>query len=108
MVTKKKSSKTDPKKDPRAKGKKNDTISPYYAAQTYGSSFEKKTAKDSMKGFFEGSPANKRKETEAQHMERNAKKDSIDSARVSKGVYNVSSPANKSIGKKLAFSSRKK
>jgi hypothetical protein len=79
----------DKKKKPASK--KNDTISPYYASKKYGSQLEKTTAKKSMSGYFSGkSPANKKNESEGQHMARMAKRDTIPSARKSRGSYKAS------------------
>tara|TARA_R110002074_G_scaffold189465_8_gene355303 strand:- start:2035 stop:2391 length:357 start_codon:yes stop_codon:yes gene_type:complete len=95
--------KTTPKSTPKSGGKKKststskarskskDTISPYYAARKYGTSTEKAAAKKSMANYFSGkSPANTRKETEGQHMSRMAKRDTIPSARKSRGTYQAS------------------
>tara|TARA_R110002073_G_scaffold144403_3_gene296507 strand:- start:1591 stop:1944 length:354 start_codon:yes stop_codon:yes gene_type:complete len=94
--------KTTPKSTPKksggkkksttsARSKSKDTISPYYAARKYGTSTEKAAAKKSMANYFSGkSPANRRKETEGQHMSRMAKRDTIPSARKSRGTYQAS------------------
>jgi len=106
--------KTDPKTKGKGKGngkekKESKTISPYYATQMYGTEFEKATSKASMANFFSGkSPANKRGESEAQHMARQAKKDTIPSARKARGIYNIGSAGDKSVGKRMTFNGRKK
>jgi len=110
--------KTTPKSTPKSGGKKKaaakrpatkkDTISPYYATQKYGSSLEKSAAKKSMANYFSGkSPANKRKESESQHMSRMSKRDTIPSARKSKGTYQAGAFGG-GMGKKAASSVKKK
>ena len=94
---------------PRSKAK--DSISPYYATMKYGSPMEKKAAKSTMKNYFSGkSAANRRKETESQHMARMAKRDTIPSARKSRGVYNAPGFSSKAagMGKKVAKGIKKK
>jgi hypothetical protein len=97
----------DKDKKKKSTSKANDTISPYYAAVKYGSSLEKNAAKKSMAGYFSGSPANKRGESESQHMSRMAKKDTIPSARKARGVYQAGN-FGPSIGKKASSTVKKK
>tara|TARA_R110000772_G_scaffold50518_4_gene116165 strand:- start:41814 stop:42152 length:339 start_codon:yes stop_codon:yes gene_type:complete len=112
-MAKRTTKKTTPKSTPKSGGKKQtakktgskkDTISPYYAAKKYGTSMEKSAAKKSMANYFSGnSPANKSKESEPQHMARMAKRDTIPSARKSRGSYKASafgSAIDKRNGKK--------
>ena len=113
-TTRKTTPKSTPKKNgggkkkaaPRSKAK--DTISPYYASQKYGSSLEKSAAKKSMANYFSGkSPANKRKESESQHMARMSKRDTIPSARKSRGTYKAGA-FGASMGKKSGATVKKK
>lgn len=92
----------------KARSKKNDTISPYYASVKYGGPVKSAAAKSSMASYWgkdkpgTGSRANRSGESEATHMSRMSKRDTIASARKPRGRYELGPAAIKQgLKKKL-------